>query len=205
LILTSAGRASPLCWAWVPGRSTMARWGACPCGCGAGLRARIVPHAARIIMPPLLKPFAFGGSRWAPVYAGEGQTLAVMSIGFLLQNREDAVVWRGPRKTAMVQQFLHEVCWGDLDYLVVDTPPGTSDEHLALAEALVGATRDVPVSAILVTTPQNVALADVAREISFCVQAHIPILGLVENMSGFVCPHCTVRYSRIARDDSSVC
>ncbi len=138
--------------------------------------------------------------RWIPVYADPAsQSLGVMSIAFLLQSRAEAVVWRGPKKTALVQQFLRDVCWGDLDFLVVDTPPGTSDEHLALAEFLLttsggGAVATMPqVGAVLVTTPQNVALTDVAREITFCTKTRIPMLGVIENMSGFVCPHCAVR------------
>lgn len=127
------------------------------------------------------------------------QSLGVMSIAFLLQSRAEAVVWRGPKKTALVQQFLRDVCWGYLDFLVVDTPPGTSDEHLALAEFLLttsggGTVAAMPqVGAVLVTTPQNVALTDVAREITFCTKTRIPMLGVIENMSGFVCPHCAVR------------
>jgi len=111
-----------------------------------------------------------------------------MSIGFLLGASDDPVVWRGPKKTGMIQQFIGKVAWGELDYLVVDTPPGTSDEHLAVVEALRGYRPD---GAVLVTTPQGVALNDVRREASFCVKARIPILGVVENMSGFVCPHCS--------------
>lgn len=74
--------------------------------------------------------------RWVPVYTDAEQNLAVMSIGFLLKDRNTAVVWRGPKKTAMVKQFLTDVCWGDLDYLIIDTPPGTSDEHITVMENL---------------------------------------------------------------------
>eukprot|EP00038_Savillea_parva_P025086 m.46172 g.46172 ORF g.46172 m.46172 type:complete len:273 (-) comp6727_c0_seq2:122-940(-) len=125
---------------------------------------------------------------WVPVYADREQQLAVMSIGFLLGSADDPVVWRGPKKTGMVQQFLTQVAWGELDYLVVDTPPGTSDEHLAVVESLRAYRPD---GAVLVTTPQGVALNDVRREASFCRKASIPILGVVENMSGYVCPHCS--------------
>lgn len=125
---------------------------------------------------------------WVPVYADEQQNLAVMSIGFLLNNRNNAVVWRGPKKTAMVKQFLTDVCWGDLDYLIIDTPPGTSDEHITVMENLKTVKCD---GAIIVTTPQQMSIEDVRKEITFCRKTGIPIVGLVENMSGFVCPHCT--------------
>jgi len=124
---------------------------------------------------------------WIPVVVDKECRLCCMSIGFLLASKHDAVVWRGPKKTAMIRQFLQDVYWGDLDYLVIDTPPGTSDEHLAIAEYLKSA---MSVHAIMVTTPQEVALSDVRREIDFCRTVSIPILGLIENMSGYVCPHC---------------
>ncbi|RZB39442.1 ParA, AAA 31, MipZ, and/or ArsA ATPase domain containing protein [Asbolus verrucosus] len=125
---------------------------------------------------------------WVPVYTDNDQKLAVMSIGFLLNNRNNAIVWRGPKKTAMVRQFLTDVCWGDLDYLLIDTPPGTSDEHISVMESLRGIKCD---GAIIVTTPQQVSTEDVRKEITFCKKTGIPVLGLIENMSGFVCPSCT--------------
>ncbi|XP_060522901.1 cytosolic Fe-S cluster assembly factor Nubp2 homolog [Cylas formicarius] len=125
---------------------------------------------------------------WIPVYIDDRQQLAVMSIGFLLNNRNSAVVWRGPKKTAMVKQFLEDVCWGDLDYLIIDTPPGTSDEHIAVMENLKSLKCD---GAVIVTTPQQMSIEDVRKEITFCRKTGIPILGLIENMSGFVCPNCT--------------
>ena len=87
---------------------------------------------------------------WVPVYASQDKALSVVSIGFLLQQKDDPVIWRGPKKTAMIKQFLTDVCWGELDFLVVDTPPGTSDEHLAVVEQL----RNQITGAVLVTTPQ---------------------------------------------------
>ncbi|KAG5895882.1 hypothetical protein JTB14_000497 [Gonioctena quinquepunctata] len=125
---------------------------------------------------------------WVPVYTDDDQTLAVMSIGFLLNNRNSAVIWRGPKKTAMVKQFLTDVCWGDLDYLIIDTPPGTSDEHITVMENLKSVKLD---GAIIVTTPQEVSIEDVRKEITFCRKTGIPILGLIENMSGYTCPHCS--------------
>eukprot|EP00002_Diphylleia_rotans_P016910 TRINITY_DN3286_c0_g1_i3.p1 TRINITY_DN3286_c0_g1~~TRINITY_DN3286_c0_g1_i3.p1 ORF type:complete len:313 (-),score=60.28 TRINITY_DN3286_c0_g1_i3:53-991(-) len=123
---------------------------------------------------------------WSPVYVEDN--LAVMSIGFLLPDPDDAVIWRGPKKNGMIKQFLKDVNWGDLDYLVIDTPPGTSDEHLSIVTYLKEAGVD---GAVIVTTPQEVALLDVRKEINFCKKVNIPILGVVENMSGFVCPKCT--------------
>ncbi|TPX35261.1 hypothetical protein SmJEL517_g02273 [Synchytrium microbalum] len=124
---------------------------------------------------------------WVPVYADEEQRLAVMSLGFLLRNKDDAVIWRGPKKNAMIKQFLTDVTWGSLDYLIIDTPPGTSDEHISIAEYL---KEHNPEGAVIVTTPQAVSLSDVRKELSFCKKVKIPILGIVENMSGYICPHC---------------
>lgn len=124
---------------------------------------------------------------WVPVYLDGDKNLAVMSLGFLLGDRGNSVVWRGPKKTAMIRQFIKDVVWGELDYLLIDTPPGTSDEHISIAEEL----EDVhPEGAVLVTTPQDVATADVRKEISFCQKVNFKLLGILENMSGYVCPHC---------------
>jgi len=111
--------------------------------------------------------------------------LKVMSIGFLLKGRDDAVIWRGPLKMSVIKQFLKDVEWGDLDYLIIDSPPGTGDEPLSVCQ--LAAPLD---GAIVVTTPQDVATADVRKSINFCRQLKLPVLGVVENMSGFVCPHC---------------
>lgn len=114
-----------------------------------------------------------------------GPRLKVMSIGFLLQSPRDAVIWRGPLKYKVIEQFLRDVAWGKLDVLVIDSPPGTGDEPLSVAQ-LVGR----PAGAIVVTTPQDVAVADVRRSITFCHQLHMDVLGVVENMSGFICSYC---------------
>ncbi|XP_076007903.1 cytosolic Fe-S cluster assembly factor nubp2 [Genypterus blacodes] len=127
-------------------------------------------------------------SGWVPVYTDAEQTLALMSIGFLLEDPDEAVVWRGPKKNALIGQFVSDVAWGELDVLLVDTPPGTSDEHLSVLENLKKHRVD---GAVLVTTPQAVSTGDVRREITFCKKTGIRILGIVENMSGFVCPHCS--------------
>lgn len=123
---------------------------------------------------------------WVPVYADASQRLAVMSVGFLLRSNNDSVVWRGPKKNAMIKQFLGDVRWGQLDYLVVDTPPGTSDEHISLMEYL----HHFAPRAVLVTTPQAISLADNVRTLDFCKKTGLPLVGLIENMSGYVCPHC---------------
>ncbi|MGI6294917.1 MAG: iron-sulfur cluster carrier protein MrpORP [Armatimonadota bacterium] len=111
--------------------------------------------------------------------------IKVMSIGFMLQGADDAIIWRGPMKAGVIKQFVEEVEWGDLDYLVVDCPPGTGDEPLSVIQTLQNAD-----GAVVVTTPQDVALADVAKSIQFCQQLNLKVLGVVENMSGFACPHC---------------
>jgi Mrp family chromosome partitioning ATPase len=113
------------------------------------------------------------------------RNLRVMSIGFLLQGRDEAVIWRGPMKFGIIKQFLKDVEWGELDYLVVDSPPGTGDEPLSIAQLIPDAA-----GAVVVTTPQEVAVADVRRCIGFCRQIGLRVLGVIENMSGLVCPHC---------------
>lgn len=99
------------------------------------------------------------------------------------------MIWRGPKKNAMIKQFLVDVNWGQLDYLIIDTPPGTSDEHISVVETL--KQHRMPDGAILVSTPQGMSVGDVRREIGFCRKAEIPIIGIIENMSGYVCPHCS--------------
>ena len=111
--------------------------------------------------------------------------LTLMSINFLIGNKTDAVIWRGPMKFKVIQQFLCDVAWGDLDYLIVDCPPGTGDEPLSVAQ-LIGH----PAAAVVVTTPQELAIADVRRCITFCQKANLPVAGVLENMSGYVCPQC---------------
>ncbi len=111
--------------------------------------------------------------------------IQVMSIGFLLDSQNDAVIWRGPLKHGVIRQFLADVHWGELDYLIVDSPPGTGDEPLSIAQM-------VPKNsgAVLVTTPQKVSVEDVRKSVTFCAQLNLPVFGIVENMSGFVCPEC---------------
>lgn len=125
------------------------------------------------------------GSGWSPVFVDEN--LSLMSVGFLLSSLDDAVIWRGPKKNGLIKQFLRDVDWEDLEYLLVDTPPGTSDEHLSIVQYLKPAGI---AGALIVTTPQEVSLLDVRKEITFCKKVEIPIIGVIENMSGFVCPKC---------------
>jgi len=110
--------------------------------------------------------------------------LKVVSIEGLLHDRDDAVIWRGPLKHSFIRQAISQVNWGDLDFLVIDSPPGTGDEPLSVAQTIPGA------QAVIVTTPQEVSLADVRKAINFCRKVDLPILGLVENMSGLICPRC---------------
>uniref|UniRef100_A0A915D923 Cytosolic Fe-S cluster assembly factor NUBP1 homolog n=1 Tax=Ditylenchus dipsaci TaxID=166011 RepID=A0A915D923_9BILA len=124
---------------------------------------------------------------WSPIYVRDN--LAVMSIAFLLESRNEAVIWRGPRKNALIKQFLRDVDWNAIDYLLIDTPPGTSDEHISVVQLLLQAS--CLSGAIIVTTPQEVSLLDVRKEINFCQKTKVPILGVVENMSAFVCPCCS--------------
>jgi Mrp family chromosome partitioning ATPase len=111
--------------------------------------------------------------------------LKLMSIAFLLQSPDSAVIWRGPLKWNVIKQFLKDVEWGELDYLIVDAPPGTGDEPLSVCQLIEDAD-----GAVIVTTPQDVSVMDVRKCINFCRQLNLPVLGVVENMSGFVCPHC---------------
>ena len=133
----------------------------------------------------------------APVPIGP---LHAMSLAFLLTSRSSAIVWRGPKKTAMIRQFLSDVLWPSVDYLLIDTPPGTSDEHISLVETLLktvsenASDRPRPnlAGAVIVTTPQAVAISDVRKEINFCAKTGVKVIGVVENMSGYVCPCCGV-------------
>ncbi|HQQ24917.1 MAG TPA: Mrp/NBP35 family ATP-binding protein [Methanomassiliicoccales archaeon] len=111
--------------------------------------------------------------------------MKVMSMAFLLQDPDTPIVWRGPIKMGALRQFVAEVKWGDLDFLVVDLPPGTGDEPLTIAQLLEDAD-----GAIIVTTPQDVALLDSRKSVTFAQALKLPILGIVENMSGLICPHC---------------
>ena len=124
-----------------------------------------------------------GSDRIEPVSYSD--TLKVMSVGFAIKSENDPLIMRGPMKHGVIKQFVCDVAWGELDYLVVDCPPGTGDEPLSIVQLL-----DKPDGAVIVTTPQQVAITDVKKCVTFCNQLNLPILGVLENMSGFVCPHC---------------
>jgi ATP-binding protein involved in chromosome partitioning len=114
-----------------------------------------------------------------------GNNLKVISIAFLLSASDAPVIWRGPLKMTAIRQFLSDVNWGELDYLIVDAPPGTGDEPLSVCQLI----KDIT-GAIIVTTPQEISLLDVKKSINFIKQLNVPLTGIIENMSGFVCPHC---------------
>ncbi|MFC1853530.1 iron-sulfur cluster carrier protein MrpORP [candidate division CSSED10-310 bacterium] len=116
------------------------------------------------------------------------ENLKVISVGFLLRKLDDAVIWRGPLKYGIIKQFLKDVEWGKLDYLIVDSPPGTGDEPLSIAQLIKNAD-----GALIITTPQDLSINDVRKSIEFCRVLNLPVLGVIENMSGFVCPHCNNR------------
>ena len=124
----------------------------------------------------VVRPFAVNGN------------LSVMSMEMVLgDNKDAAVIWRGPLKISAIRQFISDIDWGDLDFLVVDSPPGTGDEPLTVAKTIPDA------EALIVTTPQEISLADVRKSINFCRQVDMKILGLVENMAAMTCPHCGER------------
>ncbi len=110
--------------------------------------------------------------------------LRAVSVEALTPSKDNAIIWRGPIKYSAIQQFIADVHWGDLDFLLIDAPPGTGDEPLTVAQTIKDA------KAIIVTTPQEVSLADVRKSINFCKIVKMEVFGLIENMSGFTCPHC---------------
>jgi len=112
------------------------------------------------------------------------ENLEVVSVGSMAGDRDKAVTWRGPLKLQVIRRFISDVQWGVLDYLIIDSPPGTGDEPLTVAQTIPDA------KAIIVTLPQEVSLDDVRKSINFCKTMNMEIFGLIENMSGFVCPHC---------------
>ena len=113
------------------------------------------------------------------------ENLQAISTAFFLAAKEDAVIWRGPMKHNLLKQFLGKVKWGELDYLIVDLPPGTGDEALSITQLIENVS-----GALVVTTPQDVALLDSRKSITFCREMHVPLIGVIENMSGMICPYC---------------
>jgi len=124
-----------------------------------------------------------GENRIEPVHLGPN--LSVASLGLIGQDPDQAIVWRGPMKIALIRQFIGDVAWGPLDYLIIDTPPGTGDESLTVAQTIVNLA-----GAVVVTTPQDVSILDSRKSLNFAEKLKIHVLGIVENMSGFVCPCC---------------
>jgi ATP-binding protein involved in chromosome partitioning len=132
------------------------------------------------------QPLVGDGNKIQPV--AYTANLKVVSMGFLIGDKENPVIWRGPLKMRAIQQFLEEVDWGELDFLIIDSPPGTGDEPLSIAQLI----KDID-GVIVVTTPQEIALLDSRKAVNFARKLGVPVLGVVENMSGFVCPHCGKR------------
>lgn len=122
------------------------------------------------------------GKKLAPMRYSDH--LAAISIEGLMPDKDSAVIWRGPLKHSAITQFVSDVDWGELDFLIVDSPPGTGDEPMSVAQTIPDA------QAIIVTTPQEVALSDVRKSINFCSKVEMPVFGVIENMSGYACPHC---------------
>jgi predicted Fe-Mo cluster-binding NifX family protein len=110
--------------------------------------------------------------------------LSVISVESFLENKDDPIIWRGPLKISIIKQFIGDVSWSELDFLIIDSPPGTGDEPLTVAQEIKDA------QCLIVTTPQEVALSDVRKSIEFCKRVKMDIIGIVENMSVFLCPHC---------------
>ncbi|MCC8193944.1 MAG: Mrp/NBP35 family ATP-binding protein [Deltaproteobacteria bacterium] len=132
-----------------------------------GIDAHLAPRDEEVLVPAYYR-----------------EKIAVVSMDSLLADRDTAIIWRGPKKTAAINQFLTSVAWGNLDVLLVDSPPGTGDEHLAVLQAIPDA------RCIMVTTPQEISLADVRKALHFLERIKADLMGLVENMSGLSCPHC---------------
>lgn len=145
-------------------------------------------------------PTLLGIEKAAPLTTKEGiqpitiSGVKVMSMAFLLPGPDSPVIWRGPVKMKLIRDFLGKVCWGELDYLVIDLPPGTGDEPLSIGQLIPNSD-----GAVIVTTPQEVALQSVRKSIAFARALKMPVVGIVENMSGFVCPHCHQRVDIFGR------
>mmetsp|Transcript_22666 Transcript_22666/g.63070 ORF Transcript_22666/g.63070 Transcript_22666/m.63070 type:complete len:395 (-) Transcript_22666:350-1534(-) len=167
------------------------------------------PSAPRMILGDAhltaqISQSASGG--WIPVYNPDKPNLCCVSISFLLpdENRDQAVVWRGPRKNGLIQQFLTQVDWtgetDGLDYLIVDTPPGTSDEHISTVQYLQKA--GAVSGAVLVTTPEEVCMADVRKELNFCQKTKVPVMGVVENMGEYTTTLDRLAFATTASESS---
>jgi len=140
------------------------------------------PNLAKMLGVENERLVSVGEDRILPVAVTKN--LSLVSMAFLLQEKSTPVIWRGPMKMKVIQQFLSDVAWGNLDWLVIDSPPGTGDEPLSIAQ-LIPAT-----GALIVTTPQEVSLLDSSKAVNFARKLGLSIYGIVENMSGLICPHC---------------
>ncbi|MEN4007081.1 MAG: Mrp/NBP35 family ATP-binding protein [Methanobacteriaceae archaeon] len=128
------------------------------------------------------KHLKYGKEGMIPIETEEG--IKVMSVGFFLSSQDIPLIWRGPAKTGLIKQFFAEVDWGDLDVLIIDDPPGTGDEPLTILQT-------IPLDGVvLVTTPQSVVQEDVIKSVNMVKNLNIPVIGVIENMSGFICPQC---------------
>lgn len=125
---------------------------------------------------------SYGENLIIPVEVSEN--LCLISVSYLIPKTDTPVIWRGPAKMKLIERFVNQIGWGDLDWLIVDAPPGTGDEPLSIAQLLPGA------KAVVITTPQNVSLLDSTKAINFAKELKLEIVGLIENMSGYECPHC---------------
>ncbi len=150
------------------------------------------PNTARMLGITAGQPELTAAGRMKPATGPEG--VAVMSMAMLLQTEDSPVVWRGPLKMAVIRQFLTDVDWGELDWLIIDSPPGTGDEPLSVAQ-LIPST-----AAIVVTTPQEIALLDSRKALNFARLLRLPVIGVIENMSGLACPHCGGEIDLFKRD-----
>jgi len=112
--------------------------------------------------------------------------LKAVSLALLFENKDQPIIWRGPLKMITIKQFLADVNWGELDYLIIDSPPGTGDEPLSVCQLIPNIN-----GTVIITTPQDVAILDSRKSVSFAKELKVPIIGIIENMSGFVCPHCS--------------
>lgn len=141
------------------------------------------PDVVRMLnMKGILEPPTSPDALISPLQYNDN--LKVVSLEYMMRDRDEAIIWRGPLKIQAIRQFVSDMDWGELDYLIIDAPPGTGDEPLSVAQTIPN------VKAVIVTTPQEVALADVRKSINFCKTVGVEIVGVVENMSGFICPHC---------------
>ncbi len=141
------------------------------------------PNITKMVGAEGKKLAALPDGKIEPLFVPPG--VRVVSISPLLKNTDTPVIWRGPLKMKLITQFLSDVSWGTLDYLIIDSPPGTGDEPLSVAQLIPDLT-----GAIIVTTPQEVALLDSRKAVNFARAVNIPIIGVIENMSGLICPHC---------------